>query len=88
MKTKWRIVAAVLLGCAVMSFVDGVVRPGYVVKSLVKLAVFIGLPLLCARGEGELDLRALFRASRRGVLTALGLGLAVYAVVVMPTSRK
>ena len=78
MKTKWRIVSAVLVGCFAMSFVDGVLQPGYAVKSLVKLALFIGLPLLC----GGIDPRALFRASRRGVLTAVSLGLAVYAVVV------
>ena len=81
MKTRWRIVAAVLVGCAAMSFVDGVVQPGYVVKSLVKLALFIGLPLLCARGDGAFSPRALFQAKRRGVLTALALGVGVYLVV-------
>lgn len=80
MKPKWRIVSAVVVGCAVMSYVDGVARPGYIVKSLVKLLLFIGLPLLCARG-GSLDLRSLLRTGRRGVLSALALGAAVYAVV-------
>jgi len=82
MKTKWRIAAAVLAGCAVMSYVDGVMQPGYVAKSFVKLALFIGLPLLCAGADGEIGLRRLLRADRRGVLNALLLGAAVYAVVI------
>ena len=81
MKNKWRIVAAVIVGCAVMSYVDGVIQPGYIAKSLVKLALFIGLPLLCARRDGTFELHALFRTGRRGILSALALGAAVYAVV-------
>lgn len=81
MHTKWRIAAAVAVGCVVMTLVDGVVQPGYIAKSLVKLALFIGLPLLCARRCGTFTLRGLFRTDRRGVLTALALGAAVYAVV-------
>ena len=76
MTTKWRIVAAVLLGCAVMAFVDGVAQPGYLIKSLVKLALFITLALLCG-----VDLRALFHPEKRGLAVSLALGAGVYAVV-------
>ena len=79
MKIKWRIVAAVLVGCGVMGYVDGVVRPGYVAKSLIKLVLFIALPLLCARVD---ELRALFHSSRRGVWNAVLFGIAVYVLIV------
>ena len=76
-----RIVALVCLACLCMGLVDAVLRPGYLVKSLVKLVLFLGLPALYARRERDCDLRALFRADRRGVLTALLAGAAVYAVI-------
>lgn len=79
----WPIVAAALLGCACMALIDGVIRPGYLAKSLIKLALFLGLPLLCAHFDREIDLRRLFRASRRGFAAALGAGIAVYAVVLL-----
>ena len=60
------LVAVALLCCAVMTLVDGVIRPGYAVKSAVKVALFLLLPLLLARFDGELEFRALFRFRRRG----------------------
>lgn len=79
-KTVW-IVGLVGLACVCMAFVDAVLRPGYVPKSLIKLALFLGLPLLYARRNPDCDLRALFRTDRRGVLLALGAGAGVYAVI-------
>ena len=75
------LVAVALLCCAVMTLVDGVIRPGYAVKSAVKVALFLLLPLLLSRFDGELEFRALFRFRRRGFGMALGLGLLVYAVI-------
>ena len=77
------IIAAVLLGCGCMALVDGVIRPGYLTKSLIKLVLFLGLPLLCAHYDREIDLRRLFRVSRNGVAAALGVGIAVYAMVLL-----
>lgn len=79
-KCVW-IVGMVCLACLCMGFVDAVLRPGYVVKSLIKLALFLVLPFLYARQERDCDLRALFHADRGGVLTALGASAGVYAVI-------
>ncbi|MBE7005185.1 MAG: CPBP family intramembrane metalloprotease [Ruminococcaceae bacterium] len=82
MRTKrlW-IVGMVCAACLCMGVVDAVLQPGYVVKSLVKLALFLALPLAYARLDRDCDLRALFRAERKGVLAALGAGVFVYAVI-------
>ena len=45
-KNVLAICALVLLGCAAMTLVDGVLRPPYAVKSAVKLALFLLAPLL------------------------------------------
>jgi len=83
MTRKWQIVFFVIFACIVMTCVDGVMQPGYIVKSIIKLSLFIGLPLLLATRDPVLDLRSLFRTKRRGIAAALGLGAAVYVVVLL-----
>ena len=47
MKQARSILVILLFGCVVMAVVDGVIQPGYAIKSLVKLTLFLGLPLWC-----------------------------------------
>lgn len=76
-----RIIGMVCFACLCMGFVDAVLRPGYIAKSAIKLALFLALPFAYARYDACCDLRALFRADRKGVLSALGAGACVYAVI-------
>lgn len=71
----------VLLGCAAMTLVDGVLRPPYAVKSSVKLVFFLLLPLLFSRFTKTLSLRRLLHARKRELLGALALGLVVFALI-------
>lgn len=73
--------AAAVICCAAMALVDGVIRPSYWAKSAVKAALFLGVPLLLSLWDKEIDLKGLFRPRKKGLLTALGLGLGVYAVI-------
>ena len=75
----WLLAGAVLC-CVAMTLVDGVLRPAYWLKSLIKLALFLGVPFALARGFG-LRFGELFRFKRRDVLTALALGAALYALI-------
>lgn len=79
-RSAW-IIGMVCFACLCMAFVDAVLRPGYVAKSLIKLVLFLGLPLLYARRDRDCDLRALFRVDRKGVLFAFGAGGCAYAVI-------
>ncbi len=79
--TALPLIAVALLCCAAMTLVDGVLRPGYGVKSAIKIALFLLLPLLLARFDRDVELRALFRFRRKGFGVALGLGLLVYGVI-------
>ena len=73
MKQARSILAILLFGCAVMAVVDGVIQPGYAIKSLVKLTLFLGLPLWWSR-QAKVSLRPLFARPRQGLRTALLLG--------------
>ena len=73
MKQARSILAILLFGCAVMAVVDGVIQPGYAIKSLVKLTLFLGLPLWWSRQAG-VSLRPLFARPRQGLGWAAGIG--------------
>lgn len=79
-KNVLAICALVLLGCAAMTLVDGVLRPPYAVKSAVKLALFLLAPLLYGYAAGKDGYRALFRIQRRALLRVLALGFGVFAL--------
>ncbi len=81
-RTPWLAVPAGLLCCGAMLWVDGVWQPGYLIKSTVKLALFLLVPLGIACLEPEFRLKTLFRPNRKGLGVALGLGAAIYTVIV------
>lgn len=79
-ETLW-VVAAAVLCCGAMALVDGVLRPGYALKSAIKIALFLGVPLLLSLKSRELSCLSLLRFPKKGFLTALGLGAAVYGII-------
>lgn len=83
MKTKRNIIIAItLLVCGLMSVVDAVIQPGYFIKSLIKIALFLLCPLIYSIYDKSCNLKKLFIPDKKGILTALLLGFGVYAVVV------
>ena len=73
--------ALMLVGCGAMSLVDGVLRPGYVPKSAVKLVLFGLLPLLVCRADHNLDCLSPLKPKKRGLLISLGLGVGLYGFI-------
>lgn len=74
------ILGIVVVSCLAMGMVDAVLRPGYLVKSILKLSLFLGLPyLLYYRGRRG-ELKSLFTWSRRSFY-AVALGLGVYGLI-------
>ncbi len=75
------IVGLVVLFCAVMPVVDGVLQANYFVKSAIKLVLFLGFPAAYAVLDKGLKVKKLFVPDRHGLIFAVGLGVAVYAVI-------
>ena len=77
------VVLSVLICSLIMSLVDGVVQPGYGAKSLMKMALFLLVPLVFFFGneEGRERLKMLFAPRKKDLLLAVGLGAAVYGVI-------
>ena len=78
------VVISVLLCTILMSVVDGILQPGYAVKSAVKIVLFLLIPQIHFwRNQKERQcIKKLFRLDRHGLISATVLGAAVYAVSV------
>ncbi len=84
MKDKKRtliIAATVVLLCTIMAFVDGVMQANYFAKSAVKLALFLGFPVLYSALDSSLQIKPLFVPDGQGIKLALVLCIGVYAVI-------
>jgi len=80
-KQRNLIILITAFGCLCMGIVDAVIQPGYVAKSAIKVVLFLLLPVLYAIFDRSCDLKRLFRPGKKGLLTALALGVAVYGVI-------
>ena len=67
--------------CLVMALVDGVLRPGYAVKSAIKVAMFMLVPLIASRIDRGVLYLQLLRPKKKGLLPAIALGVGIYAVI-------
>ncbi len=70
------------LCCVAMLLVDGIWQPSYWVKSGIKIALFLAVPLLYQTAVRDTTLRQVFHPSKQGLRRALGLGGAVYVLIV------
>ena len=73
--------AVVILGCAAMALIETLLEPPYLIKSGLKIAIFLLLPLLCLGSEGKTGFKTFFLPGKRGFRQSLFLGLSLYAFI-------
>ena len=83
MKKKYIIIALVLFSCAVMGIIDAVIRPGYLVKSFIKLPLFLILPLLYSLFDKEISLKKILTPTKNGFIKALLVGGGVFLIILL-----
>ena len=64
-----------------MAFTDGVIMPGYAAKSVIKIAVFLIIPLLFARFFKETDLKSFLKFNKNGLKKSFLLGTGIYLLI-------
>jgi len=83
MKEKVYIILSVLFSTVAMCIVDGILTPPYFYKSLIKILLFLLVPLLFFlffKGNDSY-LKALFIPRKRELLPAIALGLGVFSII-------
>ncbi|MEG2191897.1 MAG: CPBP family intramembrane glutamate endopeptidase, partial [Oscillospiraceae bacterium] len=79
---KYSITAIVAISCIIMGWVDAVIQPGYAIKSAIKAALFLILPLSYAYFHRDCDLKSLLIPKKKGIKIALLAGIFVYVAIV------
>jgi len=80
-KRKYIIIAITVFACICMGIVDAILQPGYFIKSVIKILLFLLLPVLYTFYDKNCNLKKLFIPDKNGTFIALGLGAGVYAVI-------
>lgn len=80
MKKRLYICISVAVCCVLMTLVDGVIRPPYFVKSIIKILLFMALPVIFGV-INKMNVFSIMKPERRAVITGLLLGGGTLAVV-------
>lgn len=65
-----------------MFVVDYFIQPGYLMKSVVKIILFLLIPLIFIKAERNISIKEYFKiSSKKQFLISLGLGIAVYIII-------
>ena len=71
----------VIVACAVMGVVDALIQPGYVLKSAIKIILFLLIPILYAVFTKNKKALKVFRADSKGIVIAVFLGVVIYTII-------
>lgn len=71
----------VILGCLIMAWVDAVLSPNYAIKSVLKLILFLMLPLGYSLVDRQISFRSLFIFDRKRILFSVLLGVGIYLLI-------
>ena len=85
MKSKRKcieIISLMVILCIIMAVIDGVVMANYFVKSSIKLALFIGAPLIYTFLRRDISFSRLFVPDKKSIRLALFLCIPLYALIV------
>lgn len=80
-KKKFALIVTVILCCAVMAAVEIVIEPAYAVKSAVKAAMFLAMPLAVMKISDIKAFGESFKLSLKSFMKLLALGAGIYLIV-------
>ena len=80
-KQMWTITSVVILCCIAMAVVDGIIKPHYAIKSVIKLVLFLVMPFLYSWMNKDIDLKSIFKSDKKGIKMAFLLCIPVYMII-------
>ena len=67
-----------------MAFVDGVLSPNYMIKSIFKLIIFLLLPYIYYfKSNSIISLKNLFKINKDNIIKSISLGIGVYILILL-----
>ena len=83
-KTRiWTLCLLVAISCGIMGVVDAIIQPGYLIKSIIKIVLFLAVPIAFAVVTKKSDLKKLFIFNKKGFLKSILLGLAIFTIIIL-----
>ena len=81
---KIYLIISTILCALIMCFIDGVIKPNYLIKSIVKVFLFLIVPLIYfIINKNEIkELKKLFTPKKKELIISLILGIFVYLVII------
>ena len=81
-KRRIAISGVIVAACILMYLVETMVRPVYIIKSLYKIIIFAGLPLIYCVFDKEVNFKEYFEIKdKKQIKFAVALGLSVYLLI-------
>lgn len=75
------IVVLIVLFCILMAVVDGVLKPEYFIKSIIKLILFLILPIIYSFFDKDIRIKEIFKPKKTGIKSAVLLSVFVYVII-------
>ncbi len=80
-KTTIFLIILTVASCGIMTFVDGVLQPGYALKSVIKICLFLLVPLIYSFIDKKVKIKSVFKFDKKQFLISLALGLGLYGII-------
>ena len=80
---KFLIIGIVVLNCIIMGYVDAVMKPEYFEKSMIKIVLFLALPVIYNLIIKDLNLKKLFLLNRKQLIIPLALGFSTFLLIII-----
>lgn len=81
-KKQYLVIGFVILACVIMGYVDAILQPGYVYKSIIKILLFVSLPFLYSLIDKQYSMMDGLKIKSNGLLVPILIGIGIYVVIV------
>ena len=82
-KESLSIVFITIVSILIMAVVDGIIMPNYMVKSFIKIILFLVFPFLYSIFDKRvISFKSMFKFNKKGLVYAFSLGIVIYTIIV------
>ncbi len=81
-KALW-LISTVIISCIAMAIIETIIEPAYFIKSLLKIMLFLFVPIIFIKMQREKVFDDSFSLNKTSILKLSGLGLIIYAIIMV-----